>query len=132
KGPRITGGGTNGSTKITVSGIAEPNCTPTPILVFECGADGLCDATSNDDIPLALVSVTQQQNGDYFIVLVNPLQAGQRIFVTDGCTDPSFSLPAVVTAPAVAPLLSSDMLILLVAILSLVGLLGLSRLRWSR
>jgi hypothetical protein len=69
-------------------------------------------------------------NGNFTIVLVNPLVPGQKIYVTDGCHDPVLSRPVVVKGTAV-PLMSPDLIVVLVAALSLIGLLGLTRLRWS-
>ena len=70
-------------------------------------------------------------NGNFTIVLVNPLVPGQFIYVTDGCTDPILSLPVMVTGPTEVPLMSRDAIVALVAALGLVGLLGLARLRRS-
>jgi hypothetical protein len=115
-----------GSTTITGAGIGEPGCTPTPIQVFDCGPDRICH--DGDDFPLA-VAAASVNNGNFTIVLVNPLVSGQRIYVTDGCHDPVLSLPAVVQPTAVAPLMSPGLIVFLVAALSMIGLFGLDRLR---
>jgi len=117
-----------GSTTITGSGIGAPGCTPGPIQVFDCGPDRICH--DGDDFPLAVASASFN-NGNFTIVLVNPLVPGHKIYVTDGCHDPVLSLPAVVELAAMAPLLSPDLIVVLVAVLGLIGLRGLNRLRWS-
>lgn len=94
--------------------------------MFDCGPDRICH--DGDDFAVALVSASFS-NGNFTIVLVNPLVPGQRIYVTDGCTDPVLSRPATVAYPAEAPLMSRDLMVVLVAALGLVGLLGLARLR---
>jgi outer membrane protein assembly factor BamB len=92
--PVITSGYVGGSTTIIGSGIGAPGCTPGPIQVFDCGPDGICH--DGDDFPLAVVS-TSFNNGNFTIVLVNPLVPGQKIYVTDGCHDPLLSQPVTVT-----------------------------------
>ena len=128
KAPLITGGALGGSTIITGSGLGEAGCTPTPILVFDCGPDRICH--NGDDVPLAIVSASVN-NGNFTIVLVTPLVPGQAIYITDGCTDPLLSLPVIVQPPTEVPLLSRDALVALTAVLGLIGLLGLARLRRS-
>ena len=128
KAPIITGGAVGGSTIITGSGLGEAGCTPTPILVFDCGPDRICH--NGDDVSLAIVSVSVN-NGNFTIVLVTPLVPGHAIYVTDGCTDPLLSLPVIVQPQTEVPLMSRDALIALTAALGLIGLLGLARLRRS-
>jgi hypothetical protein len=70
-------------------------------------------------------------NGNFTIVLKTPLVPGQRIYVTDGCTDPILSDPVTVGYPTEVPLMSRELMVVLVAALGLVGLLGLARLRRS-
>ena len=121
----VTGCDPTGTT-CSGTGTGEPGCIPSTVMVFDCDGDGLCHTV--DDFPLPVVSV--MINGMSFkVVLVTPLMPGQKIYVTDGCNDPELSPPFVFPAPAVAPLMSRDMMVILVAALSLVGLLGLSRLR---
>ena len=123
---------------ITGSGIGEPGCTPhatcvvgtveyakNGVCVFDC-VDGVCH--DSNDSPVALLSASSN-NGDFTIVLAKALVLGQKIYVTDGCTDPALSQPATVGSRSVAPLMSRDLMVVLVAALGLVGLLGLSRLR---
>ena len=126
--PAITGGNVGGSTTITGTGIGAPGCTPSPIEVFDCGPDRICH--DGDDVPLAVVSASYS-NGNFTIVLAKPLVPGQRIYVTDGCHDPILSGPVTVPYPTEAPLMSRDLIVLLVAALGLVGLLGVARLRRS-
>ena len=116
-----------GSTTITGTGIG-PTCTPGPIRVFDCGPDGICH--DGDDVPVAVVSASYS-NGNFTIVLKTPLVPGQRIYVTDGCTDPILSDPVTVGYPTEVPLMSRELMVVLVAALGLVGLLGLARLRRS-
>ena len=128
KAPIITGGAVGGSTIITGSGVGEAGCTPTPIQVFDCGPDRICHTVDDFTLPTVSVSVN---NGNFTIVLVNPLVPGQAIYVTDGCTDALLSLPVIVQPPTEVPLMSRDALVALTAALGLIGLLGLARLRRS-
>ena len=67
-------------------------------------------------------------NGNFVIPVNPPLKPGQVIYATDGCDDPVVVGPDVVVhAPAAAPALSASMLVVLGALLSLVGLVGLKR-----
>ena len=122
--PVITGGYVGGSTTITGIG-NDDGCTPGPIQVFDCGPDRICH--DGDDFALPVVSASYS-NGNFTIVLKTPLVPGQRIYVTDGCHDPILSGPVTVPYPAEAPLMSPGLIVVLVAAL---GLLGLTRLRWS-
>ncbi|HEX7407105.1 MAG TPA: hypothetical protein VF515_05570 [Candidatus Binatia bacterium] len=124
--PRIIGGATGGSTVITVSGVGGPGCVPGPIQVFDCGPDRLCHDFP-DDFPLPVLSAIKLPNGDFVVTLAQPLVPGQQIYVTDGCTYPLLSVPALVRGLASVPTLSGSMLVALEALLALVGLLGLSR-----
>ena len=69
-----------------------------------------------------------------FSVPVEALIPGHFIYCSDGCNDPAFRAgnPVIVQAPEVAPLLSPQMMLVMVAVLGLVGLLGLTRVRWSK
>jgi hypothetical protein len=58
------------------------------------------------------------------ITLEQPLVPGEKIYVTDGCTDPILTVPVLVGAPAPVPLLSAPAIALLAGILGLVGLAG--------
>jgi hypothetical protein len=76
---------------------------------------------------LTVVSAIKLPNGDFVVTLAQPLVPGQRIYVTDGCTDPLLSVFALVRGPAPVPTLSGSLLVALGALLAFVGLLGLSR-----
>jgi len=123
----VIDGAEGGSTDIIVGGIGESTCTPTPIQVFDCGPDGICH--NDDDFELATTSITKLPDGSYMIHLAKPLVPGQKIYVTDGCTDPLLSVIAVVRAPVPAPLMSERGLATLVAMLLLVAGISLTRLR---
>ena len=71
-------------------------------------------------------------NGN-FSVPVSGMQTGDIVYCSDGCNDPAFQVgqTSVVQAPPVAPLLSPQMVIVLVAVLAMVGLIGLARLRMN-
>jgi hypothetical protein len=79
---------------------------------------------------IGMVAKTTASNGN-FSVPVSGMQTGDIVYCSDGCNDPSFQAgqTAVVQAPPVAPLLSPQMIIVLVAVLAMVGLIGLARLR---
>ena len=72
-------------------------------------------------------------NGN-FSVPVSGMNTGDIVYCSDGCNDPAFQAgqTAVVQAPPVAPLLSPQMIIVLVAALAMVGLISLARLRLNR
>jgi hypothetical protein len=125
-GPVITGGNIGGSTIITGTGIGAPDCTPGPIQVYDCGADRICH--DGNDAQLAVLSVSLD-DGNFTIVLAQPLIPGQKIYVTDGCTDPDLSPPTTVLSQSAAPLMSRGIVVVLVAALGFVGLLSLTRLR---
>lgn len=124
KGPMVTGGNVGGSSVLIVTNIGSM-CLPGPIQVFDCGANGICH--DGDDRLLPILSATKLPNGDFQIHLAQPLQPGQEGYVTDGCTDPLLSVPFVVKAPAAAPLLSRNVLLVLAFVLSVLGLRSLNR-----
>ncbi len=65
---------------------------------------------------------------------MTPLTTGDSAFCQDLC-NPDLKRngePVAVQAPPVAPLLSPQMILLLVATLTLVGLVGLARLRLNK
>jgi len=69
-------------------------------------------------------------NGSFTCLLSVPLQPGQIIYATDGCYDPVLVGPSrVIPGARVVPLLSPRAIVLLAGIVSLVGLLGLTRIR---
>lgn len=103
----ITGGATAGST--AVRGRSDPACpSETPngsIRVFSCGPE-VPPICHNGNDPL-VASGTKDALGNFVITFSPPLQAGQYIYVTDGCFDPILVTPAAqVVAPAAAPALS--------------------------
>jgi hypothetical protein len=60
------------------------------------------------------------------------LRAGEIIYATDGCFDPTAIAPSpdvIVSRPAPVPVVSAQGIVAVVMMLSLVGLLGLRRLR---
>jgi hypothetical protein len=67
-------------------------------------------------------------------VPVAALITGHFVYCSDGCNDPGFQAGqnVVVQPPPVAPLLSPQMIVVLVASLALVGLVGLARMRLNR
>ena len=108
--------------------MTNPNCVPSPIIIFNCGADNVCHNGDDQQIGMG----TKDANGNYIIQNVALLHTGEIIYATDGCSDPMLSPSVVVEPPQVAPLLSPQMIILLVGTLALVGLLGLARLRLTK
>jgi hypothetical protein len=128
RGPVITEGNTAGST--SVSGQSAPGpCTGGAILIFDCGTDGCEHCKTVSGCTDNLIGMGKKDANGNFVIPVNPpLRAGQVIYATDGCGAPVVVGPdTVVRAPAVAPALSTPMLLVLGALLGLVGLLGLNR-----
>lgn len=126
----ISAGAFAGSTVIVGSGAGEPGCTPDPLSVYDCGANGSCHdlPPAGDDLALAVVSVVFD-GGRFVIELAQPLTAGQRLYVSDGCTDVLLSPAVTVWSRQAAPLLAPAAGALLVALLGWVGLRGLLRLQ---
>jgi hypothetical protein len=127
-GPVITAGNTAGST--SVSGQSDPGpCTAGAVLIFDCGTDGCEHCKTVAGCTDNLIGTGKKDANGNFVIPVNPpLKAGQVIYATDGCGAPVVVGPdTVVRAPAVAPALSTPMLLVLGALLGLVGLLGLNR-----
>jgi len=79
---------------------------------------------------IGMAPKTTASNGN-FSVPVTGMMTGDVVYCSDGCNDPGFQagLTSVVQAPPVAPLLSPQMIIVLVAVLAMVGLISLARLR---
>jgi hypothetical protein len=135
----ILSGATVGST--TLTGQSDPTCPCTSppcdgkIHVFDCGPETppVChDSGANADFEIA-VPVTKNADGTFTIMLTTPLKPGQIIYATDGCFDPALVGPnVVVRQPPAVPLLSREMIVALIAGLSLVGVLGLKRVRSMR
>ena len=74
--------------------------------------------------------MTRQPNGHFTVVLAQPLEGGQQIYVRDTCFNPTLiGPPILVLAPAPAPTLSHAALALLAAVLATIFGLALVRLR---
>ena len=103
------------------------------IHIFDCGPETppVChDSGPNADVEIATCPKSQ---GVFTCLLMTPLKPGQIIYGTDGCFDPVLVGPdVVVPQPPVVPLLSPRMLVVLGVTLSVVGLLGLRRMRANR
>ncbi len=123
--PVITGGVDKGST--TVSGHADPGCTPGIVTIYDCGPEVPPVCYDGNDTPIG--SGSKDFQGNFVINVSPPLKSGQKIYATDDCTDPILEGPAVGLIPAAVPAASSDMLALLAAVLALVGLAALLRQR---
>ena len=133
-GPMITGGTTSGSS--TVTGNSDPSCTGGKVLIFDCGYPPDCHhctgpTVNNTPCPDTLLGMgSKDQNGNFIIPLSFSPAPGHEIYATDGCKDPGIVGPdVVIQAPATAPLLSAQGIAMLIAALSIVGFVGLSRLR---
>lgn len=69
-------------------------------------------------------------SGHFTVTLIAPLTVGEKIYALDVCVEPALMGPVVIVPPpSVAPLMSPAMLLMLIATLSIVGLLGLSTVR---
>jgi hypothetical protein len=102
------------------------------ILIFDCGVPPACaQCTTPVGCPNPLIGTgTKDALGNFIISVSPPLRAGQMVYATDGCFDPPLVGPdATVRVASIAPLLSSEMLAALVAMLTVVGLFGLGRRR---
>jgi hypothetical protein len=127
--PVIAEGLEPGST--TVSGDGDPRCVPGEVAIYDCGPEvpPVC-YDGNDTI---IGTGTKDAQGHFVITVSPPLEAGQRIYAVDGCTDPGLEGPPVaVRRPAPVPVASRDMLVLLAVILSAIGLAALFRQLRSR
>jgi len=134
----ITGGTLPGSTEVNgASGLDCPDSSPIPITICDCGPesppqcyDGTAPVGSgcwSGDTP---IGTCPKVNGSFTCLLSVPLQPGQIIYATDGCYDPVLVGPSrVIPGARVVPLLSPRAIVLLAGIVSLVGLLGLTRIR---
>jgi hypothetical protein len=125
--PAITGGAVNGST--SVQGMGVPNATPgnNCIQIFKCSTPaGPCPGPS--DILIGMGSVNSQ--GKFVIGVSPPLVTGDKIYAVDVCN--MLTGPVVtVTAGQVVPLLSPPLMLAMAFVLTLVGILGVARLRRS-
>jgi hypothetical protein len=80
---------------------------------------------------IGMIPVDTNSNGNFSVPVSPPLVPGTFVYCSDGCNDPGFQagIDVVVQPAPVAPLLSPQMILLLAAILGLVGLVGLARVR---
>jgi len=126
--PVITGGSNPGST--TVIGKSDPGCTPGVVTIFDCGPEMPPVCYDGNDTPIG--TGTKDANGTFVINVSPPLKAGQKIYATDNCTDPILEGPAVAIGSVAVPAGSHDMLMLLAAVLSALGVAALLRSRQRR
>jgi hypothetical protein len=134
----ITTGAEPGSTEVNgMTGTDCPQNNPEPITICDCGPesppqcyDGTAPVGSgcwSGDTP---IGTCPKVNGSFTCLLSVPLEPGQIVYATDGCYDPVLIGPSsVVPRARVVPLLSPRAIVLLAGIVSLVGLLGLTRIR---
>lgn len=134
--PMITGGTAPGSSSVT--GKSDATCVGGEVLIFDCGfprnchhCTGLTIPPSNTPCPDMLIGMgLKDANGNFNIpksLLPGP---GHAIYATDGCTDPGVAGPdVIIEAPSTAPLLSGNAVAMLVALLGVVGFVGVKRLR---
>jgi hypothetical protein len=72
-------------------------------------------------------------SGFFSITLIRALVAGEQIYPVDTCQAGGLVGPIVTVArSAPAPAMSPAMIVVLSAVLSLVGIYGLTRVRWGR
>ena len=94
-------------------------------MIFDCGvveSPAIC--YNGNDVPIG--TGLKQPDGHFVIPVSPPLRPGQVIYATDGCTDPVLTGPdEVVPSASPAPVLSLDGMLALVALLTLVGAVGL-------
>ncbi|MBI3783962.1 MAG: hypothetical protein HY270_11225 [Deltaproteobacteria bacterium] len=130
----ITAGLTAGSQRLMGYAPTACPCTMLPacdgkVHAFDC-APGACHDGNDTEISSGNFGVTKNPDGTFTITLNTPLPAGDTVYATDGCYDPMLVGPnQLVQQPEAAAALSPRMLVALTAILSAVGVLGLSRLR---
>jgi len=118
-----------------VTGSSSPDCPGCAsgcdglIHVYDCGPETPPICHDGNDVQIATCA---KSAGFYNCLLTAPLQPGHVIYDTDGCFDPTLvhpSLDVVVPRPAVVPLLSARMIVVLAGTLGVVALMGLRRLR---
>jgi len=136
--PMITEGATGGSS--VVGGKSTP-CDPqgnSQVVVYDCGTSladcaGCAPGFPPMPCPNPVIGMGSKDANGHFLIPVGALIQGHYIYASDGCTDPPFNVgaPQQVGAPAVrpaiAPLLSVRMVLLLLAVLGLVGWFGITR-----
>ncbi len=111
----------------TVSGSSNPGCTGGMITVFNCGPDRIC--FNGDDVPLGMT--TKNPDGS-FDVDVPDLQPGQRIYISDSCTNPPLLSGIIfVTVASQAPALSWVGLCLAIMLMAAAGGIAIQRRRYS-
>ena len=117
-----------------MTGRGAPNEAPTCIKIYDCGLDKICYQAPGPDDNLIGQGGTNS-SGVFTITLTRPLVAGEEIYALDTCegVPPGQLGPIIIVVrPAPAPVMSPAMIVVLAASLSLVGLLGLSRLRLNK
>jgi len=131
KVPLITMGQA-GST--TVMGFGLPNENGC-IEIFDCGPDGICGPPGDADDTLLNPGNPASTNasGKFTATVSAPLVCRQELYAVDTCQVPPVVGPlfVVLCIPAV-PLLSPSMILVLAVGLTVVGLLALARVRFTR
>lgn len=135
-GVTVKGSKSNGDNfTTTVVGQAESDCPcpmepcENPIHVFDCGGvDNPPTCYNDNDVELG--SGPKAPNGGFLFDLPVLLKAGQVIYATDTCfSPPQVSPPFTVKSPTTAPLLARPVIGGLMALLALLGVVGVARLR---
>jgi len=122
-GPTVTMGDPDST---TVMGMGRPNLGPC-IEIHDCGSDGICGEGTD---PVIGGPVSTNGSGKFTATVSPALVCKEKIYAVDTCADPAvMGTVFIVACPSAAPLMSPNMIIVMVGVLGLVGLLGLSRLR---
>ena len=126
--PVITGGVVPGSTR--VFGHGAPNIPPPLLQIWSVGPNGMNDGGSNDDMLLGAggTNALGEFESSPGIGLSQPLAPGDRIFAIDREHD-LVGPNAQVRAPAPVPTLGESAQIALMAVLLVLGMHGIRRLR---
>jgi hypothetical protein len=112
----------------SVTGTGPPGRGPTCIQIYEIGPNNVVDVPPPDDELLGQGGT--DAGGNFSITLNRPLVAGDVIYAIDVCgTPPLVGALSLIVDPAAAPLLSAPMVAMGIAILGLVGLLAVGRLK---
>ena len=110
--------------------MGRPNLGPTCIQIIDCGADGICGGPGDTDDTVIGTGGTNS-SGKFTIPVSPALTCREKVFALDVCAEPALMGPIlVITCIPAAPTMSPPMVMVLVATLSLVGLLGVARMRW--